>query len=559
MLCDPEDTTNPDRGVDRRTFLKASAIGGASLLAAPGHTSAETAGRFDPHARSLLAPVPFELEEASIAELQRRMSSGAESAVNLTEKYLARIEAMDRKGPALRAVLESNPEALAIAKGLDAERRAGKVRGPLHGIPILIKDNIDTADRMTTTAGSLALVGSIAPRDSFVAEQLRAAGAILLGKTNMSEWANFRSSHSTSGWSGRGGQCRNPYALDRNPCGSSSGSGAATSANFAAAAIGTETDGSIICPSSANGLVGIKPTVGLVSRAGIIPISHTQDTAGPMARTVADAATLLGALTGVDPRDPASQAAAGRSSQDYTPALDPEGLKHARIGVVRNFFGFDEHVDKLMEEALAALRSAGAELIDPVEVPNSSAYGEAENLVLQYEFKAGLNAYLSALGSSAPVKTLEDIIAFNDAHRDRCMPYFGQDTLIKSQARGPLTTSEYRKAAKRCRELSRSKGIDVVLAKQRLDALIAPSGGPAWTTDLVNGDHFTGGNTSAAAVAGYPSVTVPAGYLFGLPVGLSFIGAAFTEGRLIRLAYAFEKTTHARKAPRFLPTVDLSA
>jgi len=557
MTRDPEDRTNPDRGVDRRAFLKAGAFGGATLLAMPGIAGREAAGPAPLPGGLRATPEPFELEEATIAELQRRMSTGAESALSLTEKYLARIEAMDRKGPALRAVIETNPEALAIARRLDAERRVGKTRGPLHGIPVLIKDNVDTADRMTTTAGSLALEGSIAPRDSFVAEQLRAAGAILLGKTNMSEWANFRSSHSTSGWSGRGGQCRNPYSLDRNPCGSSSGSGAATSANFAAAAIGTETDGSIICPSAANGLVGIKPTVGLVSRAGIIPISDTQDTAGPMARTVADAATLLGALAGGDPRDPATRAAAGRSSQDYTPALDPDGLKHARIGVVRGFFGFDEHVDKLMEEALAALRTAGAELIDPVEVPNASAYGEAENIVLQYEFKAGLNGYLAALGPGAPVKSLEEVIAFNEAHRDRSMPYFGQDTLIKSQARGPLTTGEYQKALKRCRELSRSKGIDAVMTKQRLDALIAPSGGPAWTTDLVNGDHFTGGNTTAAAVAGYPSVTVPAGYLFGLPVGLSFIGAAFTEARLIRLAYAFEKATHARRPPRFLPTAEL--
>jgi amidase len=480
----------------------------------------------------------FELEEATVGDLQKRMTAGSLTAHALTHAYLDRIAAIDKRGPALNAVIELNPDALSIAAALDAERKAKGPRGSLHGIPVLIKDNIDTADRMMTTAGSLALLGSIAARDSVVAGRLRAAGAVILGKTNLSEWANFRSSHSTSGWSGRGGLTRNPYALDRNACGSSSGSGAAVSANLCALAIGTETDGSIVCPSSTNGVVGIKPTLGLIPATGIIPIAHSQDTAGPMARTVADAAILLGALTGAD----------------YTKSLDPNGLRGARIGVARDkFFGFSEETDRVIDAAIAEMKRSGAEIVDPADIPTAGKFDDSEGVVLSYEFKNDLNLYLGALGPKAPVHSLADVIAFNDGHREQEMPYFGQDLMIKAQSRGPLSSQEYLDALEKDRRLSRSEGIDAVMAKFRLDALVAPTAGPAWCTDLINGDHAPGGSSTPAAVAGYPNINVTAGYAFGLPVGISFFGAANSEPLLIKLAYAFEQATRHRKPPQFLP------
>ncbi|HEV2426429.1 MAG TPA: amidase [Terriglobia bacterium] len=505
------------------------------------------------------APPASELDEISIRELQDAMKSGKYTARSIAEKYLDRIAKLDRAGhgPGVNSVIELNPDALAIAGQLDRERRERGPRGPMHGIPVLIKDNIATADRMMTTAGSLALVGSKPPRDSFVARRLRESGAVILGKTNLSEWANIRSSHSTSGWSGRGGLTRNPYALDRNACGSSSGSGAAASANFCAVAVGTETDGSVVCPSSVNGIVGIKPTVGLVSRSGIIPISHTQDTAGPMARTVEDAAILLGALAGVDPDDSATASPERRADEDYTRHLDAAGLKGARIGVARKFFGIGEAVDKLMEDALQALKSQGAILVDPADIPSLGKFGESEFEVLLYELKADLNKYLAGLGPGAPVHTLADVIAFNEKNSDREMPYFGQDTFIKAQAKGPLTDKAYLDALANDMKQSRTEGIDAVMDKFHLDALVAPTSGPAWLTDLIDGDHDSGGSSTPAAVAGYPNINVPAGLVRGLPVGISFFGRAYSEPVLIRIAYAFEQATRLRSAPRFLPSIKL--
>jgi amidase len=489
---------------------------------------------------ALAAPPTFELEEATVGDLQKRVTAGSLTASALTQRYLERIAAIDKRGPALNSVIELNPDALSIAAALDAERKAKGPRGPLHGIPVLIKDNIDTADRMMTTAGSLALVGSIAARDAIVAQRLRAAGAVLLGKTNLSEWANFRSSHSTSGWSGRGGLTRNPYALDRNACGSSSGSGAAVSANLCALAIGTETDGSIVCPASTNGVVGIKPTLGLIPATGIIPIAHSQDTAGPMARTVADAALLLGVLTGAD----------------YTKSLDPNGLRGARIGVARDkFFGFSEETDRVIEAAIAEMKRRGAEIVDPADIPTAGKFDDSESEVLSYEFKNDLNLYLGALVPKAPMHSLADVIAFNESHREREMPYFGQDLMIKAQAKGPLSSKEYLDALEKDRRLSRTEGIDAVMSKHRLDALVAPTAGPAWCTDLINGDHAPGGSSTPAAVAGYPNINVPAGYAWGLPVGISFFGAANSEPLLIKLAYAFEQATRHRRAPQFLPRI----
>ena len=532
----------------RRQFMAGvSALGLAWSEAAAGRGADSRQERLTPD-----API----EEVSLVELQAAMGRGEWTAEQAVAKYLARIESIDRSGPTLRSVIEVNPDALSIARSLDQERAAGKVRGPLHGIPILLKDNIDTADRMQTTAGSLALAGSIASRDAFLVEQLRKAGAVILGKTNLSEWANFRSSRSSSGWSSRGRQTRNPYALDRNPCGSSSGSGAAVAASLCAAAIGTETDGSIVCPSNANSLVGLKPTLGLVSRSGIIPIAHSQDTAGPMARSVADAAVLLGALAGVDPRDPATSTSRGAQS-DYTTFLDPGGLRGARLGVVRNYFGFDPRVDRLMEEALDVLRRQGAILIDPVLDPTKGDYRDSEYEVLLYEFKADLNQYLQGLGEKAPVRSLADVIAFNERHRDRVMPYFGQETMEKAAAKGPLTDPAYRRALAKNHRLTRRLGIDAMMQAHRLDALVAPTGGPAWLTDLVKGDHFGGGFSSAAAVAGYPHLTVPNGYILGLPVGISFYGRRWSEGPLIRLAFAYEQATRHRRPPTYLSTLAL--
>ncbi|MFQ5699574.1 MAG: amidase [Myxococcota bacterium] len=507
------------------------------------------------------APVetPFELEEITLADLARGMERGRWSAESLVELYSERIAELDRGRVDLRSVIELNPDAPGIARDLDRERAQGGTRGPLHGIPILLKDNIATADRTDTAAGSLALVGVPPAGDSFVAGRLRRAGAVLLGKANLSEWANFRSTRSTSGWSARGGLCRNPYALDRNPGGSSSGSGAATSGNLVAAAVGTETDGSIICPASANGLVGVKPTVGRVSRSGIIPISATQDTAGPMARTVADAAMLLGALAGVDPRDPATTVEGASHPTDYTKGLDAGSLRGARIGVAREFFGFDIRVDALMEAALETMKERGATLIDPVQLKGRWEMVQASFQVLLYEFKDGIDRYLTALGPEAPVRSLADLIDFDRRHRDSEMPFFGQELFEQAQQKGPLTEKEYRDALETGHRLSRREGLDARMDAERLDAVVAPSGGPAWVSDLIRGDHHSGGSSSPAAIAGYPNVTVPAGAVFGLPVGISFFGRAWSEPLLLRLAFAYEQATHHRRAPRFRPTADLCA
>ncbi len=501
-------------------------------------------------------PVVFPVEEATVTQLQEAMAAGRYTSRRLVELYTERINAIDRGGPTLRSVIELNPDALSIADALDAERKSGRVRGPLHGIPVLIKDNVDTGDRMMTTAGSLALDGTPAPHDAFIVMKLRAAGAVILGKTNLSEWANFRSTKSTSGWSARGGQVSNPYALDRNPCGSSSGTGAAVAANLTVVGVGTETDGSIVCPSGANALVGIKPTVGLVSRSGIIPISHTQDTAGPMARTVADAAILLGAMTGVDPSDAATVASNGKSRTDYTSALRVDGLKGARIGVARKrYFGYSPVTDKLIDAAIVAMKAQGATIVDPADIPTAARLDDCEFEILLYEFKADLNKYLAARGASARVRSLSDLIAFNIRERDREMPYFEQEILVRAEKKGPLTTAAYRQALTTCRTRSRELGIDAVIAKFRLDAIVAPTGSPAWTTDLINGDHFLGASSTPAAVAGYPSITVPAGFVRGLPVGISFIGSAWSEAKLIALAYAYEQATKHRKPPTFDRTV----
>ena len=539
---------------NRRLFLKTSLIGGAAATLTPLYPALGAAREI-----ALSVPLaeikPFELDEITISDLQDGMKSDKFTARSLVEKYSARIAEIDKQGPAINSILELNPDALSIADALDQERKTKGPRGPMHGVPVLIKDNIDTADRMMTTAGSLALVGSKPLQDSYVAQKLRSAGAVILGKTNLSEWANIRSSHSTSGWSGRGGLTKNPYALNRNPCGSSSGTGAGISANLCAVGIGTETDGSIVCPSSSNGLAGIKPTVGLVSRGGIIPISHSQDGAGPMCRTIRDAAILLGALTGVDPRDSATAGSQGKSFTDYSQFCDPNGLKGARIGVARKYFGFSEAVDALMEQSLDAMKKQGATLVDPADIETLGKFDESELLVFMYELKADLNNYLAGLGPNAPVRTLKDIIDFNDRNRQKEMPYFGQDLFLKAEAKGPLTEKAYLDALDKNRQLARTEGIDATMDKNRLDAMVAPTGGPAWLTDLVNGDHVAGGSSNAAAVAGYPNINVTAGFISGLPVGISFFGRAWSEPTLIRLAFAFEQTIKARQAPRFLSTI----
>ncbi|HEY6060121.1 MAG TPA: amidase [Gemmatimonadales bacterium] len=540
--------------LSRRDFIQYAGLGTIAGAVRPATGIAGFPGAVTPPA---IAPAPFELEEATIAQLQEGLKSGKYTSRRLCQLYLARIDEIDRRG-ALRSMIETNPDALALADAADAERRAGRVRGALHGLPVVIKDNIATGDKMKTTAGSLALADRSAPRDATVARRLRDAGAILLGKTNLSEWANFRSTHSVSGWSGRGGLCRNPYALDRNPCGSSSGTGAAISANLAAVGVGTETDGSIVCPSSANSLVGIKPTLGLVSRRGIVPIAHSQDTAGPMARTVADAAALLSVLAGPDPEDPAT--AAARVESDYTKFLDPDGLHGARIGVARaKFFGYSASADKLVEAAIDVMKRAGAVIVDPADVPHAGDYDDAEFTVLLYEFKTDLNGYLAGLGDQAPNKTLADLIAFNDRTRDRELPHFGQEIFTMAQEKGPLSDDAYVEALAHCRRLSRTEGLDVVFAKEKLDAIVAPTGSPPWTIDLVNGDHFLGASSTPAAVSGYPSVSVPVGYVHGLPVGMSFIGTPWSEPALIRLAYAYEQAARPRRAPRFPATADLGA
>jgi amidase len=533
----------------RRKFIRSTLVGSTATAMLPALSGA----------RELAPAAPaevrgFELDEATISDLQQKMASGQYTSRSITEKYLARIEEVDKNGPNLNSVIEVNPEALAISEGLDRERAEKRLHGPMHGIPVLIKDNIDTGDKMMTTAGSLALEGTKAPKDAFIVKKLREAGAVILGKTNLSEWANIRSSHSISGWSGRGGQTKNPYALDRNPCGSSSGSGAAASANLCVVAVGTETDGSVVCPSNANGLVGIKPTLGLASRSGIIPISHSQDTPGPMARTVRDAAILLSVMAGTDPSDKYTTASSSKAAPDYTKFLDPSGLKGARIGVARKLAGFNETLDKIFEEAIKQIKAGGAVIVDPADIPTQGKFGDTELTVLLYELKADLNAYLAGR-PDADVHSLQDVIDFNERNRSREMPYFGQDLFVQAQAKGPLTEKEYFDALEANHRLSRKEGIDAVMDQHKLDALIAPTASPAWLTDVVDGDHASGDSSSAPAVAGYPHITVPAGFVFGMPFGLSFFGRAWSEPILIKLAFAYEQMTKARKAPRFLSTV----
>ena len=539
--------------MDRRTFIGTTAAGSAGLAM----TSACSPPATDAPAASAGSEVPpFEFDEVTVDDLQSMMESGEHTARSIAQAYIDRIEAMDRQGPELRSMIEINPDALEIADELDAERRANGARGPLHGIPVALKDNLDTHDRMTTTAGSLALEGSIPPRDSFVAERLRAAGAILLGKANMSEWAYFRGERATSGWSARGGQCVNPYALNRNPCGSSSGSGVAASANLCALTVGTETGGSIMCPSSSNGIVGIKPTVGLWSRSGIIPISHSQDTAGPMTRTVRDAAILLGGAVGVDPRDEATSRSEGNFQTDYTRFLDPAGLEGARIGVARSFTGFDPRVMALFEDAILAMRDAGAVIVDPANLPVANWRDELPLIVLEYEFKADLNAYLATLGPDAPVRTLAEIIEFNEQNAELEMPYFGQQRMIASQARGPLTDEVYLNAVRTIQRGNREDGIDALMNEHQLDAIVAPTRDLPWTTDHIKGDRLDGGSSAGpAAIAGYPDISVPMGFVSGLPAGVSFFGRAWSEPVLIRIAYAFEQATQHRRAPTFAPSL----
>jgi amidase len=526
----------------RRNFLRVGTIAAAGV-------SLVDVGRISAGTTNDLA----NLEEATIAQLQEKMANGSLTALGLVNFYLSRISKFDKAGPKITSVIETNPDARDIARQLDAERQGGTVRGPLHGIPVMLKDNIDTADKMQTAAGSLALVGTPAPQDATVTARLRKAGAIILGKANLSEWANFRSFHSSSGWSGRGGQCKNPFAPARNPCGSSSGSAASVSANFTAVALGTETDGSIVCPSSLCGVVGIKPTVGLTSRAGVVPISHTQDTVGPHGRTVADAAAVLGALVGVDSRDPATSNSEGKFHRDYTQFLDPDGLRGARIGVVRNtgFFGYSEETDAIAQTAIQAMADAGATIVDPVNIPTGDQIlsDPSELIVLVYEFPIDLANYLSGR-TGVPIRNLNDAIAFNLDHRSEEMPFFLQE-LFDLCASGAFSQSDYQAALKTSHQISRGKGVDAALKQNNLDCLFAPTGSPAWPTDLVNGDHFTGASSSPCAMAGYPIINVPGGYSFGLPVGMSFMGTAFSEPTLIKIASGFEAVTHHRRAPNF--------
>jgi amidase len=549
----PSPISSHDSPVSRRVFVALSATAAAGALAASpplaaGASASSSSRRF--------ASDAYDVEERSVAEWQAALTRGELTSRQLVERYLQRIESLDTQGPKLRAVLETNPEALDIAATLDAERRAGKLRGPLHGIPILVKDNIDTADRMHTTAGSEALAADRPARDAFIIERLRAAGAIVLGKTNLSEWANFRSTHSSSGWSARGGQARNPYALDRTPSGSSSGSGIATAANYCTASIGTETDGSITSPSSACSLVGLKPTVGLVSRSGIVPISHTQDTAGPMCRSVADAAVLLATIAGAAPRDAATH---GARMADYVAALDANGLKGARIGVAREkLTGYSVSADAAFERALAVMKDRGAVIVDPADITTVNKFNDAEFDVLLYEFKPDLERYLATRPPGARARTLDALIAYNRAHADAEMPYFKQEIFEMSAKKGPLTSPGYRKALAQCRTLSRTQGLDATFAKHRVDAIVAPTSGPPWLIDLVNGDVGSGGSsTTPCAVAGYPAITVPMGYAHGLPLGITFMGRAWSEATLLKLAYAYEQAAKVRVSPKYLGTAEL--
>jgi amidase len=561
LAVEPEGDAGLTPGaVSRRGFLRLGGIAGmAGAAAAAGASAAGTALLSPPPARAADTG-PSNLNEATIAQLQSMMTKGRLHSIDLVEYYLARIHDLDQRGPRVNSVIEINPDARAIAMSLDRERRAKGPRGPLHGIPVLLKANIDTADKMQTSAGSLALIGTPAAQDATVAARLRAAGAVILGKTNLSEFANFRGFQSSSGWSGVGGQTNNPYSLDRNPCGSSSGSGASVAANFCAGGLGTETDGSIVCPATANGVVGIKPTLGLTSRAGVIPISHNQDVVGPHGRTVADAAAILSALVGVDPRDPATAGSAGKFSTDYTQFLDPNGLRGARIGIARHSYtGYSPEADAIFEEAVAALKTAGAVVIDPADVPTADELNTdpSEFNILLYDFKRDLNAYL-ATRKGLPVKTLADIIAFNNAHADRELQFFGQELLELTES-DPVSTADYNASLIQAHKLSRDEGIDAVMNANNLDALFTLTGSPAWTTDLINGDHFLGASSTPAAVAGYPDISLPAGSIYSLPVGVNFFGRAYSEAKLIKYAYAFEQTVKARKAPQFLPTSPLDS
>ncbi|CAN5121446.1 amidase [soil metagenome] len=541
-----------DRDVSRRAFVGSAAALVAS--AALPHDADASEHRGNPGPR-IDDPTIVEL---SIAQLSAGMVSGEYTARSITGKYLERISALDRQGPMMHHVIETNPDALTIADSLDAERRAGRIRGPMHGIPVLVKDNIDSADRMSTTAGSRALEGHTPVRDAHVVAQLRAAGAIVLGKTNLSEWANFRSTHASSGWSGRGGQARNPYALDRSPSGSSSGSAGAVASSYCTVAIGTETDGSITSPAAACSLIGLKPTIGLVSRAGIIPIAHTQDTAGPMARTVTDAATLLSVLAGRDARDVTTYRAPALNAASYMQALDAGGLKGARIGVAREkYTGYSSHTDAHFETALQAMKDAGAVMVDPANIATAGKFDAAEYEVLLFEFKSGLQAYLATLPAGARARTLDDLIAFNRAHASEEMPYFGQEIFEQAARKGPLTTPAYRKALETCGRLARRQGLDATFRKHKLDAIVAPTQGPPALIDLVNGDPSGASSTSPSAVAGYPAITVPMGYAFGLPLGITFMGKAWSEATLLKFAYAYEQSTKVRVPPRFLATAAL--